>query len=217
MSEPRQPAPPNPALHPETVTEQPSPHPNWAALVPDPQQPWQTLSSEVLSEQRRFVRDRVALHGGGQEVYLYHPRGPRAAFILPITPEGQGVLIRQYRYPLRATITEVVAGGIEPGEGPLEAAKRELLEEVGGVAAHWEALPGFYAQPSLSGAVFYPWLALDTALGEAHNEDSELIERLVLPLDEIYRRLEQGEILNGPSALVLYQARTRLQALGLLP
>ncbi len=198
------------------------PHPNWARLQPeqtppDQQQPWQTLSQHVLSHTSLFVADQVRLHGGGETRYLYHPRGLRAVFVLPVTDDAQGVLIRQYRYPLRDFVTEVVAGGVEAGEDLLSAAQRELQEEVGGVAAQWHALPGFFAQPSLSGTAFFPWLALGVTLQEANNEDSELIERLTLPLSEVYRRLDAGEIANGPSALVLYQARRALHQLGLLP
>lgn len=191
-------------------------HPSWERLRPDSQQPWQTLSTRTISEKHHLVSDMVQLHGGSEAEYLYHPCGRRVVFVLPVTASGEAALIRQYRYPLRATITEVVAGGVEEGEDLLSAAQRELKEEVGGLSARWEPLAGFYPQPSFSGAACYPWLALEAQFHEAHHEDSELIERLLLPLDEVYRRLNAGEIANGPSALVLYQARARLQALGLL-
>ncbi|AWN21926.1 DNA mismatch repair protein MutT [Deinococcus irradiatisoli] len=192
-------------------------HPQWAELVPESEQPWQTLSStELVGPPRRLVRDTVRAHGGQELSYVYRPRGPSAVFVLPITPAGEAVLIRQYRYPLGAHITEVVAGGIEEGEQPAQAGARELLEEVGGISASWVALPGFYPQPSISGVVFYPLLALDVALGEAQLEISELIERLVLPLPEVYRRLSAGEIFDGPSSLVLFQARRHLEERGYL-
>ncbi len=110
--------------------------------------------------------------------------------MLPVTAAGEVVLIRQYRYPLQAWITEVPAGGMEDGEDILESAARELLEEVGGMAQEWIALPAFYPQPSVSGAVFYPLMALGVTLGEARPEPDELIERLVLPPAEAYRRLD---------------------------
>lgn len=190
-------------------------HPNWRSLTEDAEQPWKTLSSRELVGGFRVVReDRVQVKEGVEATYQYRPRGPRAVFVLPVTAAGEAVLIRQYRYPLRATITEIVAGGVEPGEDLHTAAERELLEEVGGTAQEWAALPGFYPQPSISGVVFYPLLALGVTLGEAQLEDTETIERVVLPLAEAYRMLEAGEIQDGPSSLTLWQARAELRRRG---
>lgn len=192
-------------------------HANWAGLTADERQPWQTLSSrELVGGFRRVLEDQVQVRPGVQTTYQYRPRGPRAVFVLPVTAAGEAVLIRQYRYPLRATITEVVAGGVERGEALEGAAARELQEEIGGVAGEWVALPGFYPQPSISGVVFYGYLALNVTLGEAQNEDTETIERVVLPLAEAYRMLEAGEIQDGPSSLVLWHARGELTRRGLL-
>jgi len=198
-------------------TDRPA-HPNWPTLVPDEQQPWETLGSETVSGPPHVLhRDHVLTGTGTRLTYLYRPRGPRAVFVLPITTAGEAVLIRQYRYPLRAWITEVVAGGMEPGEDVLDSAARELQEEVGGTAREWIALPAFYPQPSVSGVAFYPLLALGVTLGDAHPEPDELIERLVLPLPEVYRMLLAGEILQGPGALTLFHARRHLVERGLLP
>lgn len=192
-------------------------HPNWATLVPDETQPWQTLASrEAVPPPRSVLIDRVRTHAGAELDYTYRPRGPRAVFILPVTADGRVALIRQYRYPLRATILEVVAGGVERGEEPLDAARRELAEEVGGEAQEWVTLPGFYPQPSISGVVFYPLLALGVQLGEAHPESSELIERQIVPLAEAYRRLMAGEVLDASSSLTLFHARPELERRGLM-
>lgn len=200
------------------MTSPPPPeHPNWAALVPGGVQPWKTLSSRVLVDGFRVVlEDRVQTPSGAEVRYQYRPRGPRAAFVLPVTEAGEAVLIRQFRYPLGATVWEVVAGGVERGEDLLEAARRELAEEVGGVAGEWVALPGFYPQPSISGVVFYPLLALDVRLGDTAHEDGEVIERVTLPLPEVYRMLEAGEIHDGPSSLTLWHSRRHLVERGLL-
>ncbi|MBZ9750852.1 NUDIX hydrolase [Deinococcus sp. HMF7604] len=192
-------------------------HPNWATLTEDDAQPWQTLESRVLvSGFRTVYEDRVQVSSGVETLYQYRPRGPRAVFVLPVTAQGEAVLIRQYRYPLRATVTEVVAGGVERGEELHHAAERELQEEVGGAAAEWLALPGFYPQPSISGVVFYPFLALGVTLGDTAHEATETIERVVLPLREAYALLESGGIQDGASSLTLWHARAALTARGLL-
>lgn len=192
-------------------------HPNWASLREDATQPWKTLSSRVLVAGFRVVlEDQVELENGTQTSYQYRPRGSRAVFVLPITAQGQAVLIRQYRYPLRASITEVVAGGVERGEDLQGAAEREMREEVGGTAGEWIALPAFYPQPSISGVVFYAFLALNVELGEMHHEATETIERLQMPVAEAYRMLDAGEIQDGPSSLTLWHARRHLLERGLL-
>ena len=199
---------------PDSPTPQ---HPNWAGLTEDAVTPWKTLSSrQLVGGFRTVYEDRVQVRPGVETTYQYRPRGPRAVFVLPVTAQGEAVLIRQFRYPLRATITEIVAGGVEKGEDLGVAAARELLEEVGGTASEWVPLPGFYPQPSISGVVFYPLLALGVTLGAAQLEDTETIERVVLPLAEAYRMLEAGEIQDGPSSLTLWQARGELTRRGLL-
>ncbi|MDV6375370.1 NUDIX hydrolase [Deinococcus arenicola] len=197
--------------------DHPTVHRNWATLTEDEAQPWQTLESRQLVDGYRVVlEDRVRVTEGVETLYQYRPRGPRAVFVLPVTAAGEAVLIRQYRYPLRATIMEVVAGGVERGEGLLPAAARELLEEVGGVSDDWIPLPGFYPQPSISGVIFYATLALNVTLGQTQHEDTETIERVVVPLAEAYRMVEAGEIQDGPSGLTLFHARRHLVERGLL-
>lgn len=192
-------------------------HPSWDALVPDDAQPWTPLDTVRLSPPpRELVRDRVRTHGGDEIEYTYRPRGPRAVFVLPVTAAGEAVLLRQYRYPPRAFLTEIVAGGIEEGEDVEAAAARELREEVGGTAAEFVALPGVYPQPSISGVVFHGVLALGVTLGERAPEASELIEPLAVPLPEAYRRLEAGAIPDAMSALTLFHARAELVRRGLL-
>lgn len=199
------------------MTDHSAAHPNWARLTAEEQQPWETLASrELVSGFRVVLEDRVRLPSGAETTYQYRPRGPRAVFVLPVTTQGDAVLIRQYRYPLRATVTEVVAGGVERGENLLHAAQRELQEEVGGTGGEWLPLPAFYPQPSISGVIFYPFLALNVVLGATNHEDTEIIEPLRVPVAEAYRLLEAGEIFDGPSSLTLWHARKPLQERGLL-
>lgn len=185
-------------------------------LLPDDEQPWTALESREVASDPLVVRDLVRGHANTTFAYTYRPRGTRAALIVPITVDGRLVLLRQYRYPIRMTMTEIPAGGVEDGEDPLDAAKRELVEEIGGVAREFEPLPLFCPQPSFTGQVFHPFVAFGVTLGENAPEDSELLRVEIVPVAEAYRRLDDGEIPNGPSALTLFHARRVLTRRGLL-
>ncbi|RJF73209.1 NUDIX hydrolase [Deinococcus cavernae] len=197
---------------PETPT-----HPNWTELVEDGALPVQVLASRDLTVGKRTVRtDRLQMPSGHQFEELYRPRGPEAVFVLPVTPDGQVVLLREYRHPVRMVMTGTVAGTLEDGEEIFPAAVRELREEAGGVAGEWVALPAFYPNASFSGAVYYAFIAFDVQLGEANLMPDETIERLVLPAPEAYRRLRAGEIHDAPSSLVMWHALSELQRRGFL-
>lgn len=198
-------APHAPARHPNS-------HPNWTELQPEKKLPLEVLASRDFTVGKRTVRtDTLRMPSGHEFEELYRPRGPRAVFVLPITADGQVVLLREYRHPVQATILGTVAGTLEEGEEVFSAAQRELLEEAGGTAAEWVALPAFYPNASFSGAVYYAFIAFGVQLGAAHLMPDETIERVVLPLTEAYRRLRAGEIHDAPSSLVLWHAMDVLQ------
>jgi ADP-ribose diphosphatase len=67
--------------------------------------------------------------------------------VIPQLPDGRVVLVRQYRYPVRQRLWELVAGGLERGETPTEAGRRELLEETGYLARTVKLLGDFYSSP----------------------------------------------------------------------
>jgi ADP-ribose pyrophosphatase len=97
--------------------------------------PWKRLTlEEILSEPVRLVRERLLTHTGKEITYIYRPGPVAASFVLPVTEEATALLIRQYRHPTGKFLLEVPAGKVDPGETPMEAAKRELMEEVGAEA-----------------------------------------------------------------------------------
>jgi ADP-ribose pyrophosphatase len=81
--------------------------------------------------------EREVVHHAGSVVVLAHSR------------DGRIVLVRQYRYPARQFLWELIAGGLEPGERPLAAARRELLEETGYRAKEFRLLFDFFPSPGI--------------------------------------------------------------------
>nr|WP_301336597.1 NUDIX hydrolase [Thermus scotoductus] len=103
--------------------------------------PWERIElEEILTEPVRLVKERVRTHTGKELTYIYRPGPVAASFVLPVTPRATALLIRQYRHPTGKFLLEIPAGKVDPGENPLEAAQRELMEEVGARAGRFLAL-----------------------------------------------------------------------------
>ena len=93
------------------------------------------LSSEEIFKGRilHVFRDRVRLSNGRESTREYI-RHPGAVCLVPLTAEGEILMVRQYRYPFGRMLLEVPAGKLDPGESPQDAALRELSEETGAEA-----------------------------------------------------------------------------------
>ena len=171
------------------------------------------VSSELLlaTPWRAFVADRLLDPDGHATGYAY-VAAPRAAFVVPVTPGGEVVLVRQYRHPVRDWTLEVPAGSVDDGETARAAAERELREEVGGASASWRHLSTFYsssAHLSLRSDVF---LAEDVALQTAHPDEHERVEIVTLPLAAALARARSGGFSEGQTALALLLAGAALEA-----
>lgn len=94
---------------------------------------WKTLKSEYIIRRPWLTarRDTVELPTGVVNDEYYVLEYPDWINVIAVTPDGRMVFVRQYRHALGQTCFEIVAGVIEKGEEPLEAARRELLEETG--------------------------------------------------------------------------------------
>jgi ADP-ribose pyrophosphatase len=99
------------------------------------------IASEPVYSGRllKVYRDEIRLPDGshGWREYIRHPG---AVMVVPLLPDGEVVLERQFRYPHGRSFVEFPAGKLDPGEAPLDCAQRELLEEAGYRAARWRYL-----------------------------------------------------------------------------
>ena len=165
---------------------------------------WQTLDSCFLWQSRWYNlrQDRVRTEAGHEFTYTLVDH-PGAVWAVPVTADGQVVLIRSYRYTVDAWCYEVPAGGLSSGLAPEEIARREMSEEIGGTAAEMHFIGQFYTSNGISNEVAYVYLATGVELGEAHPEPTELMEIRLVPVKEALRMAREGEITDGPSALAL--------------
>jgi ADP-ribose pyrophosphatase len=118
------------------------------------------------------------------------------------------ILERQYRHAAGQYLIELPAGTRDPGEAPLAAAKRELIEETGYRAKKWTMLLKYFASPGFLGEWMQIYLARDLREGEAQPELDEHIEILRMPLSEAMKLVATGKIHDGKTliGLSLYDA-----------
>ena len=174
-------------------------------------EPYRTLETRYLLQNcwRNFREDVVDIGGGRQITYSY-AEVPPAVFVVPLTHDGQVVLIRQYRYPVRDWVLEVPAGSLaNPAEEASVAARRELLEEVGGVCeGEMLSLAHFYSSSAHINLASQIFLATEVRLEEALQqlEETELLQRVVLPAHQAIALAQQGGIAEGQSAYAMLLA-----------
>lgn len=130
--------------------------------------------------------------------------------IVPVDPQGNVLLVRQYRKPIEDQLLEVPAGGIEPGESPLEAAVRELQEEVGFAARDIQPLSSFWISPGWCTEFMHAYLATELEPARLPADYDENIAVVPVPLDEVDGLIHSGEIKDVKSIAALLLALREL-------
>jgi len=113
------------------------------------------------------------------------------------------LLIRQYRKAVEQVLLEIPAGKIDPGEEPLPAMQRELREETGYEAAHWERLCGYYSAPGFSAEMIHLYLAQELTLKDTQPDEDEMIELAPTPIVELSAMIADGRICDGKTVAAL--------------
>jgi ADP-ribose pyrophosphatase len=120
-------------------------------------------------------------------------------------------LVRQYRHPVRDWTLEVPAGSVEEGESALQAAQRELLEEVGGRSSSWQHLSTFYSSSAHLSLRSDAFLANDVELSSPTADEEERLVTVRLPLQEALARARSGSFAEGQTALAILLAAPFLE------
>jgi ADP-ribose pyrophosphatase len=141
-------------------------------------------------------------HWGGNDREVV--RHPGAVAIVAVDGEGRVTLVRQLREPARKQLLELPAGTLEPGEDPLDSARRELAEETGLHGGDWRLAGSFWTTPGFCDEHMHVYVATGLAQGEAATEDDEEIELVRWPVDEIAGRLGEIEDAKTIAGLLLY-------------
>lgn len=159
------------------------------------------ISSHAVFQGRVFsiVSDQVE-EPGGIKVRREIVRHPGSVVIMAVDDSARTPLLlleRQYRYAADARLWELPAGRIDPGEGHLPAAKRELLEETGFTARKWKKALTFYPSPGFVDEIMHVFLATGLMRGKARPEDDERITVHFFPVPQVIKMALSGKIQDG--------------------
>ncbi len=131
---------------------------------------------------------------------------PGAVAIVAVDEEGYVALVRQLREATRERLLELPAGTAEPGEAPLETAKRELREECGLTGGEWRELAAFWTTPGFCRERMHLFAAEGVTRGESAPEEDEELELVRWRVTEIRERLHEIEDAKTLAGLLLYLA-----------
>ncbi len=171
--------------------------------------PWTLLSSEQKYDNPwiRVDEHQVLKPNGEPGIYGVVHFKNRAIGIVAIDEHDYVYLVGQYRYPLKKYSWEIPEGGGPQGEAPLEAAKRELLEETGLIAAHWELMLEMDLSNSVSDESCQVFVASGLSLREAQPEDTEELQVRRLPFEKAVELVLAGEITDSVSVAALLKLK----------
>jgi ADP-ribose pyrophosphatase len=157
-----------------------------------------TLKSKTIYRGRivELKVDRV-IEPGGVETTREVVCHPGSVVVLPHLPDGRLILVRQYRYAVKESLWELVAGGMERGETARQGARRELLEEAGYRARVLKPLVEFYPSPGILSEKMHLVEAWDLIPGKGQPDADERIEVGLFNLEEIVKKIRSNKIRDG--------------------
>ncbi len=176
--------------------------------------PWKTLSKETVLDCSKFLRvemHAVELHDG----HVIHEWPwvitPDFINVVAVTKAGQFLCFRQTKYAVAGETLAPVGGYLEPGEEPLAAAKRELMEETGYKAESWQALGSYWVDANRGAGQAYLYLAQGAhKVAEPDADDLEEMELMLMDAAAVGEALDAGQFKVLPWAAAVALALRRM-------
>lgn len=171
-----------------------------------------TLSSNIAYRGRilNLRIDKVALPNGRMSTREVVEHAPAVA-IIPELEDGTVLLVEQFRYAVDQKILEIPAGLVEEGETPLQAAHRELMEEVGFDADSFEEVGRFFTSPGFSNEIIVLYHATGLHPARLEADDDEFIQVVKVPKDRLTSVLAEQKIMDAKSMAAVWWLRGNSQ------
>ena len=183
-------------------------------FVTPSENPWKTREKETVFETPwiRVENHRITTPSGkpgeyGKVCFKQHAIG-----IVPLDEDLNTWVVGQFRYPLNTYSWEIIEGGGEFDESPLEAAKRELLEESGIEANYWEPLMEMEMSNAATDELAFIFLARDLHFHEPEPEEDEILQIVKLPFSELFDLVMAGEIRDSFTIAAVLKVQHLIQA-----
>ena len=168
------------------------------------------LSQEFVFKGRHIqVRLDKVLEATGQAFTKEIVVHSGAVCVVPILDNGDVVLVRQYRHAAQTELLELCAGGLNPGEDPLEAARRELEEETGYRAETLVERARFWTTPGFTTEFMYLYEATGLVRTQTNPDEDEIIEVETATQDECLRMIDDGRIQDAKSIIGILRVLPR--------
>jgi ADP-ribose pyrophosphatase len=134
---------------------------------------------------------------------------PGAVCVVAFLDNGELVLVRQYRHAAGKELLEICAGGLDPGEDPMDAARRELEEETGYLASEIVERGSFWTTPGFTTEFMYLYEATGLVKTQINPDEDEIIAVETATREEALRMIDDGRIQDAKSILGLLRVLTR--------
>jgi 8-oxo-dGTP pyrophosphatase MutT (NUDIX family) len=180
-------------------------------MIDETKNPWTLLTHETRYENPwiQVEEHQVLNPAGNPGIYGKVHFKNTAVGIIPLDEHNHTWIVGQYRYPLNAYSWEIIEGGGMVGMDPLEAAKRELLEEAGIVAEEWELLTQVHTSNSVTDEVGLIYVAKKLSFTQAIPEETEQLQIKKIPFAELVQMALENKITDSLSLIGIFKLALR--------